>query len=54
MMVSRSRQGYERLGADLFRYTDLGRFAGFAADLRVDSEGLVLTYQGLFERVALA
>lgn len=52
MTVARSRQRYERLGADRLRYVDLGGSAGFEADLVVDGRGLVLSYQHLFERVA--
>jgi hypothetical protein len=51
MNVARSRQRYERLGPTRVRYVDLGRSAGFEADLRVDERGLVLRYQHLFERV---
>jgi hypothetical protein len=43
-----SRQRYERLGAKRFRYTDLGAHQGFEAQLVVDAEGLVRTYEGLF------
>ena len=51
LTVVRSRQRYERLAADRFRYVDLGVAEGFVADLAVDGEGLVLRYQHLFERV---
>jgi len=54
MTVARSRQRYDRLGPDRLRYADLGLSAGFEAELRVDDEGLVLSYQHLFERVAPA
>ncbi|GGK24026.1 putative glycolipid-binding domain-containing protein [Salinarimonas ramus] len=52
MRVERSRQRYDRLGPDRLRYVDLGRASGFEAELRVDGEGLVVTYEHLFERVA--
>lgn len=51
LTVTRSRQRYERQGPDRLRFVDLGLFEGFAADLTVDEEGLVTTYEGLFERV---
>lgn len=53
MTVARSSQRYERLGPRRLRYVDLGLSAGFEADLAVDGQGLVLLYQGLFERVAV-
>jgi uncharacterized protein len=52
MTVTRSRQRYDRRRAGLFRYVDLGLFAGFEADLEVDDRGMVIRYQKLFERVA--
>lgn len=51
MTVERSRQRYERLGANRVRYVDLGVAAGFEAELEVDDDGLVLRYDQLFERV---
>lgn len=51
LTVARSRQRYERLGADRMRYVDLGLSRGFEAELVVDEAGLVLSYQHLFERV---
>lgn len=51
MTVQRSRQRYLRKGRDLVRYVDLGVAAGFEADLRIDDRGLVLAYEGLFERL---
>lgn len=51
MTVTRSRQRYDRLRAGLFRYVDLGLFAGFEADLEVDDCGLIISYHKLFERV---
>ena len=52
LSVARSRQRYEYGAPGLFRYIDLGLSAGFEADLRVDEDLLVLSYEGLFERVA--
>lgn len=51
LTVGRSRQRYERRSPGRLRYTDLGLSAGFEADLRVDGDGLVLFYEGLFERL---
>jgi hypothetical protein len=48
-----SRQRYDRQGPGRLRYVDLGLSRGFEADLVVDDAGLVLSYQHLFERVAL-
>lgn len=45
-----SRQKYERLDERRFRYVDLGAFRGFTAEIVVDQDGLVETYEGLFER----
>ncbi len=44
-----SRQRYERLGSHAWRYIDKGVSAGFTARLDLDAEGLVATYQHLFE-----
>ncbi|MDQ0465233.1 hypothetical protein QO010_003020 [Caulobacter ginsengisoli] len=52
MTVARSRQRYDRLGPRRLRYVDLGVSRGFEADLLVDDEGLIVSYQHLFERVA--
>jgi uncharacterized protein len=46
-----SRQRYERLGAHVFKYIDLGRYRGFEAELTVDEQGLVRHYPNLFERL---
>ena len=51
LTVARSRQRYDRQGPDRLRYVDLGLSAGFEADLVVDDQGLVLSYEHLFERV---
>jgi hypothetical protein len=53
LAVTRSRQRYDYKGRRLFRYIDLGVAAGFEADLRVDDDGLVQSYEHLFERVDL-
>lgn len=58
MRVEPARQRYTCLEHDdrggLYRYESLdGEFAGFAADLPVDADGLVLDYPGLFRRVRL-
>jgi hypothetical protein len=42
-------QRYTRLGPDRYRYEGLG--TGFAADILIDADGLVLDYPGVFERV---
>lgn len=52
MTVTRSRQRYDRQGLGRLRFVDLGLSLGFEADLVVDAEGLILTYEHLFERVA--
>ena len=51
LSVARSRQRYDCKAPGLYRYVDLGLSAGFEADLRVDEEGLVLSYEHLFERL---
>ncbi|HEX2562029.1 putative glycolipid-binding domain-containing protein [Phenylobacterium sp.] len=52
LTVARSRQRYDRQGPGRLRYVDLGLSAGFQADLVVDSRGLVVAYEHLFERIA--
>ena len=42
-------QRYTRLGSDRYRYEGLG--TGFAADIAIDADGLVLDYPGVFQRV---
>jgi hypothetical protein len=54
LTVARSRQRYDRQGPGRLRYVDLGLSQGFEADLTVDEDGLVVRYEGLFERVAAA
>lgn len=51
MTVARSRQRYDRQGPGRLRYVDLGLSLGFEADLVVDEQGLVVSYEHLFERV---
>jgi hypothetical protein len=51
LTVTRSKQRYERLGHGRVRYVDLGLFNGFTAELTVDEDGLVRSYERLFERV---
>jgi hypothetical protein len=51
LSICRSRQRYRRHAPDLVRYVDLGVAEGFEADLRLDSDGLVRSYERLFERV---
>lgn len=51
LTVARSKQRYDRQGPGRLRYADLGLFAGFEADLTVDEAGLVLSYEGLFDRI---
>lgn len=51
LTVARSRQRYDRQAEGSVRYVDLGIYAGFEADLAVDESGLVVHYDGLFERV---
>jgi uncharacterized protein len=52
LTVARSSQRYDRQGPRCLRYIDLGVARGFEADLAVDENGLVLSYEHLFERVA--
>jgi len=49
--VSPSRQRYEIIGKNRWRYIDLGIANGFEADLQIDNAGLVVAYEGLFESV---
>ncbi len=51
LKVTPSRQRYEKLGERFWRYIDLGVAKGFTAELRLDSEGFVRHYEGLFESV---
>jgi uncharacterized protein len=51
LSVQPSRQRYERLGERQWRYVDLGVAKGFKAVLDFDEDGIVTTYEGLFERI---
>ncbi|OGW40574.1 MAG: hypothetical protein A2010_01625 [Nitrospirae bacterium GWD2_57_9] len=55
MEIKLARQRYTCLersvGGGLYKYEDEGLFSGFTADLRVDADGLVIDYPGLFRRV---
>jgi hypothetical protein len=44
-----SAQRYERQSDRQWRYIDKGVAAGFEADLKLDADGLVSHYEGLFE-----
>jgi hypothetical protein len=46
-----SLQRYERLGPRAWQYIDKGVSAGFTARLDLDEEGLVATYEHLFEAI---
>lgn len=48
--ISATEQRYSRLGSQIYRFESLGD--GFTADLVVDENELVITYPGLFERIA--
>ncbi|WP_163360852.1 putative glycolipid-binding domain-containing protein, partial [Escherichia coli] len=49
LTVTPSRQRYEVIASDRWRYVDLGLFRGFEAVIEVDGDGLVARYEGLFE-----
>lgn len=49
LTVTPSRQRYEAIGPDRWRYVDLGVAKGFEALIAVDGDGLVSGYEGLFE-----
>lgn len=51
LAVARSRQRYDHLGPGRLRYVDLGLSRGFEAELVVDGQGLVLSYEHLFARI---
>jgi uncharacterized protein len=51
LVLSPSRQRYESLGGARWRYIDLGVARGFQADLKIDEDGLVVSYEGLFEAI---
>jgi hypothetical protein len=52
LTVTRSRQRYEAIDDRTWRYIDLGVAHGFEAELRFDADGLIETYEGLFEALA--
>ncbi len=49
--LSPSRQRYEQTARNEFVYVDLGLYAGFRAGITVDDDGIIRTYEGLFERI---
>ncbi len=49
LLIMPSRQRYEALGNDCWRYLDCGVAEGFTAQIRLDAEGFVSRYEGLFE-----
>lgn len=51
LSVVPSRQRYERISDTHWRYHDLGVAAGFTANLRLDAQGLVYDYEGLFKAI---
>ncbi|WP_163265030.1 putative glycolipid-binding domain-containing protein [Chelativorans alearense] len=51
LQLSPSRQRYATLGGNRWRYIDLGVAKGFEADMRVDEDGLIVDYEGLFETI---
>jgi hypothetical protein len=50
MSVKAQSQAYTRLDEGVYRFENLDG-SGFVADLRVDGDGLVVEYPGLFKRV---
>jgi uncharacterized protein len=50
LSVHPSRQRYERMTQNKWRYIDLGVVRGFEAVLDFDEHGIVQHYEGLFER----
>jgi uncharacterized protein len=50
--IVHARQSYERLSDRTYRYRSLA--SGFTANIDVDETGLVVRYEGIWERVALA
>jgi hypothetical protein len=49
LIMTPSRQRYEKRAERTWRYIDLGVVKGFEADLELDEDGLVRRYSGLFE-----
>jgi hypothetical protein len=52
LRVFASAQRYEHVRPGVVRYVDRGSFAGFAAELELDADGLVIHYPELAERVS--
>jgi len=52
LKVEKAQQAYTRLGMNAYRFESLG--SAFCADLRVDDDGLVVQYPGLFKRTDIA
>lgn len=52
LTAARSRQRYVRQGSHHVRYVDLGLSSGFEANLLVDADGLVVSYEHLFQRIS--
>ena len=51
LVCSSSRQRYEQIDEETFKYFDLGAHQGFQARLSIDSNGFVRSYEGLFELI---
>lgn len=51
LSVQPSRQRYEKISDTHWRYHDLGVANGFSADLRLDRDGIIKSYEGLFETI---
>lgn len=51
LSVTPSRQRYELIAENRWRYVDLGVAKGFEATLDLDADGLVTHYEGLFELI---
>jgi uncharacterized protein len=49
LALAPAAQRYTRLAEDRYRYEGLG--TGFAAEIAIDADGLVLDYPGVFKRV---
>ena len=51
MRVERSEQRYTALAADYYKFEENGLFKGFSADIKFDSDNLVIEYPNLFRRI---
>lgn len=49
LSLSKLAQRYTRLSEDIYRYENLS--SGFASDLKIDKDGLVVDYPGIFKMV---